>query len=135
MEGVLKPSQIIEHEPFENHTLFLDKKILKNILFNLLSNAIKYSDDGAIIKCSTKVENDFLNIIIIDHGIGIPEEDQKHLFTRFFRANNVENIQGTGLGLNIVRRYVDLLNGEIDFESKLGEGTKFIVKIPLHLNN
>ena len=62
--------------------------------------------------------------------MGIPEADQKHLFTRFFRASNAVNIQGTGLGLNIVRSYVDLLKGEISFNSVEGQGTTFYVQIP-----
>jgi signal transduction histidine kinase len=66
-----------------------------------------------------------------DLGIGIPKEDQKHLFDRFFRASNAGNIQGTGLGLNIVKRYVDLLSGEITFTSEYGKGTTFHVSIPI----
>ena len=62
-------------------------------------------------------------------GIGIPESEQTHLFTRFFRASNVENIQGTGLGLTIVQRYLRLLGGEIDFESEFGKGSIFHVCI------
>ena len=72
-----------------------------------------------------------MTIKIVDQGIGIPIEDQKHLFTRFFRAHNADNIQGTGLGLNIVKRYVDLMEGLIEFKSGLGEGSTFIVSIPL----
>ena len=71
-----------------------------------------------------------LNINVIDKGIGIPEEEQKMLFERFFRASNVELIQGTGLGLNIVKLYVSLLHGNISFESKEGEGSKFSVSLP-----
>jgi len=70
-------------------------------------------------------------IEIIDQGIGIPESEQKFLFERFFRASNVENIQGTGLGLNIVKRYVALLNGTIDFESRENKGTKFKIYLPV----
>ncbi len=73
---------------------------------------------------------DHLQIQIKDHGIGITEEDKKHLFERFFRGNNVMNIQGTGLGLSIVARYVELLKGEITVESELAKGTTFAIKIP-----
>ena len=66
-----------------------------------------------------------------DEGIGIPKADHKYMFDRFFRAANVTNIQGTGLGLNIVSKYVELMNGEIGFESEEGEGTTFWVKIPV----
>ncbi len=74
-------------------------------------------------------------LTIKDQGIGIPEEEQEHLFTRFFRAYNAENIQGTGLGLNIVKRYLDLLNGSINFKSKINMGTEFNLVIPeINLN-
>jgi signal transduction histidine kinase len=72
-----------------------------------------------------------LTFHIRDEGIGIPKEDHKHLFDRFFRASNAGNIQGTGLGLNIVKRYVDLLNGSITFSSEYEKGSTFIVSIPL----
>lgn len=129
---LLKPGQTIHrHEELDNADIYLDSKLLKNILFNLLSNAIKYSDPGKPIYCTMVVNGDHLKITITDNGIGIPEEEQQHLFSPFFRAHNVENIQGTGLGLNIVQRYVDLLKGEITFQSKLSEGTTFYVTIPL----
>lgn len=128
---LLKPGQTINrNEKSENHSIYLDKKLLKNILFNLLSNAIKYSE-AAPIDCIVAVDESGLHISITDRGIGIPEEEQQHLFTPFFRAHNVENIQGTGLGLNIVRRYVDLLNGDVHFKSESGVGTTFYIDIPL----
>ena len=98
-------------------------------IFNLLSNAIKYSHDKITFEVAHTPQT--LRITIRDYGIGIPEEEQQHLFTRFFRAHNVENIQGTGLGLNIVKRYLDLLKGQISFESKQGEGSSFYITIPL----
>jgi signal transduction histidine kinase len=129
---LLKPGQTINrHKHTEQTSIYLDAKLLKNILFNLLSNAIKYSDIDKPIDCFIKVEGSTLKIRVTDQGIGIPEEEQQHLFSPFFRAHNVENIQGTGLGLNIVKRYVDLMNGEISFESKTGKGTTFNVVIPL----
>ncbi|MCB0557788.1 MAG: PAS domain S-box protein [Lewinellaceae bacterium] len=132
IQGLLRPGQHIEKEGrMKGVKLFLDKKMLKNILFNLFSNAIKYSEDNKPVVCRMEVIGNNLHIAIIDQGIGIPEEEQQHLFTRFFRAHNVENIQGTGLGLNIVKRYVDLMNGTIRFESRLGEGSAFYVTLPL----
>ena len=131
IKGLFKPGQKLRHlSEIEDIEIILDKKILKNILFNLLSNAIKYSPDGKEILCNVMLENEKLKIDIIDNGIGIPEEDQQYLFTRFFRAQNAENIQGTGLGLNIVRKYLDLLDGSINFESKVGVGTTFKIEIP-----
>lgn len=113
----------------QNQTIYCDPKILKNILFNLLSNAQKYSD--ANVELIIEPKNDCIQIQVRDYGIGIPEEDQKYLFQRFFRANNATNIQGTGLGLNIVKKYVDMLGGKIWFESTHGVGTTFTVELYL----
>ncbi len=132
MQGLLKPGQHIiqEHENCDAQ-VFLDKQILKNIIYNLVSNASKYSDKGKPIFCRLRVVDKVLFIEIEDKGIGIPEEDQPYMFQRFFRANNVENIQGTGLGLNIVKRYLNLLGGDISFISKPSYGSVFSVNIPL----
>jgi two-component system sensor kinase FixL len=132
LQGLLKEDQQIRCQGIDGEReIHLDKKFLKNILFNLLSNAIKYSAPGTHIDLTMSIEKKHLLIKVEDQGIGIPEEEQQHLFTRFFRARNVENIQGTGLGLNIVKKYVDLMEGHITFESKLEEGTTFDVRIPL----
>ena len=132
LQGLFKKGQVLEHNYQEfNQEICLDKKLLKNILFNLLSNAIKYSEADSSIKCHIEVKNNWLQIVIADNGMGIPEEEQQFLFTRFFRAHNVENIQGTGLGLNIVKRYVDIMQGKITFESTLGVGTTMYVRIPI----
>ena len=132
VQALLKPGQVFQHHGLRSDTvIFLDKKMLKNILINLFSNAIKYSEPGKPIDCFVEIKNNELWVSIQDHGIGIPEEEQQHLFTRFFRAHNAENIPGTGLGLNIVKRYIELMNGRINFESILGEGTTFHIHIPL----
>jgi PAS domain S-box-containing protein len=109
-----------------------DARILRNIMFNLISNASKYSDINKPIHVSCELKNEKAVFSIRDEGIGIPKEDQKHLFDRFFRASNAGNVQGTGLGLNIVRRYVDLLDGEITFTSEYGKGSTFLISIPHH---
>lgn len=126
----LKSNQTIscKHKGLED--VYLDKNILKNILLNLLSNASKYSGEGTIV-LDMSVSQREINITVKDEGIGIPENDIQFLFTRFFRAHNAGNIQGTGLGLNIVKRYVELLDGNISVESKLGIGTTFKVNIPV----
>jgi len=130
LKGLLKKGQKIQQSHNCKLNFISDKKIVKNILFNLLSNAIKYSGENSIIECSITQDESNTLFKIVDKGLGIPENEQKNLFERFFRASNVENIQGTGLGLNIVRRYVHLLNGTIGFESILGQGTTFFVSIP-----
>lgn len=107
-----------------------DPHVLKNILFNLISNASKYSDLNKSINIGCSGGNDSISFDISDEGIGIPQEDFKHLFERFFRASNSGNVQGTGLGLNIVKRYADLLGASISFTSEYGVGSVFTVVIP-----
>jgi signal transduction histidine kinase len=105
----------------------LDKAILRNICNNLLSNAVKYSKENSEIELLSIIKHDQLIIEVKDKGIGIPEDEQIHIFGRFFRAKNASNIQGTGLGLNIVKKYVELLQGEISFTSDEESGTSFKV--------
>ncbi len=132
MMPVAKSSQIITfNHSGDEKMVFLDNKLLKNILINLLSNAIKFSSEGDAIDINTKIEKNEIIITVKDYGMGISKEDQQHLFERFFRGQNVVNIQGTGLGLNIVTKYVELMNGTIDFESKLNKGTTFTIKFPV----
>lgn len=129
--GILKLGQKISYSHLSNDTTAeLDKQLLKNILFNLLSNASKYSAEQKEIIFTTAIEDGIIKIVVQDQGIGIPEADKAHLFTPFFRAQNVTNIQGTGLGLNIVKRYVDIMGGELEYESELDKGTTFIVTLP-----
>ena len=111
-------------------TVESDSRILRNILFNLLSNASKYSEQGKAIRLNATLKGQSVEISITDEGIGIPQEDQKHMFDRFFRASNAGNVPGTGLGLNIVKRYVELLNGNIWFSTEHKKGTTFFVSIP-----
>ncbi len=123
-----KGQKIIHHHKGPN-SIITDEHLLKNILINLLSNAIKYSPEEKNVEIKTQNEHEIIKIQVKDYGIGIPESEQKNMFTRFFRANNVTNIQGTGLGLTIVTRYLKLMNGKIWFESNEGEGTTFFVEI------
>ena len=109
-----------------------DVWFLKNIAHNLLSNAYKYGSSQII--CSTRINDKILYISVEDDGIGIPKEEQKNISTRFFRAKNATNIQGTGLGLNIVNHYLELLNGKISFTSEHGK-TTFEVSVPVELND
>jgi PAS domain S-box-containing protein len=132
MEGVLKKDQNIQLEIIGDQLIINnEKKITTNILINLISNATKYSSEGKRINIILTTDNTEIKIEVKDYGMGIPEAEQKHLFERFFRAKNAINIQGTGLGLNIVKKYVDMLNGSISFESKINIGTTFKVILPL----
>ena len=111
--------------------VLVDPVILKNCCLNLLSNASKYSANNGEITLTVKSDSDVLNISVRDTGIGIPEDEQAMLFSRFFRAKNATNIQGTGLGLNIVKRYIELMDGDISFTSELEIGTEFHMTIPI----
>jgi PAS domain S-box-containing protein len=128
LQPLTKKDQKINYNHSGKREVFLDKNFLKNILFNLVSNAQKFSLEGKPINILTWFSGSELMLEVEDHGIGISIEDQKHLFQRFFRGNNVSHIQGTGLGLNIVAKYVELMNGSIEFESIEGKGTTFTIK-------
>lgn len=103
--------------------VFLDPSLLKNSVINLISNAIKYSGENTFIEFNTELGENKLHITVKDNGIGIPKEEQKNLFEPFFRAHNTGNIPGTGLGLNIVKRYVELMNGAVHYKSSQNQGT------------
>jgi len=130
MKPMLKKDQHIDNRYEGEYIIYSDKKLLRNILINLMSNAIKFSGEGETVTVDTNVNKNKAAISIKDEGIGIGEEDQLHLFSSFFRGGNAINIQGTGLGLHIVKRYADLLGGTVNFESKLNEGTTVTVFIP-----
>lgn len=130
MKAQTKQNQQIIFTYVGDDTFITDKRMLKNILINLMSNAIKFSGEGKSIDINASNINNELSVIVKDKGLGIPEEDMPHLFSTFFRGKNVSNIQGTGLGLPIVKRYVDLLKGQIKVESRLEEGTTFTLALP-----
>lgn len=131
LRSILKNGQqLLVVTDIKNCTVKLDDQLLRNILINLVSNAIKYSPENSEIKISIINQINSIQIQVKDQGIGIPEEDQHHLFERFFRANNASNIQGTGLGLNIVKKYTELIGAEINFTSQLNQGSTFTLTIP-----
>ncbi len=131
IESLCKNGQRIELNTLpEEQSLLMDEHLLKNSLINLISNAIKYSGENEVITLDCRLEEDHLLIDVIDRGMGIPKKEQNYMFTRFFRATNVTNIKGTGLGLTIVKRYIDLMKGEITFTSEEGVGSTFTLKIP-----
>lgn len=111
----------------------VDEILLRSILSNLLSNAIKYSPPGGNIHLNLEFQPDIVIIQVQDWGIGIPPTTQKKLFDPFHRGNNVRSIPGTGLGLVVVKKCVDLHQGDINIISEVGVGTTCIVKIPLRL--
>ncbi len=131
MQLLAKTKQSIDYRHIGNQTKAnLDKNLIKNCIVNLITNAVKYSGDEALIEFITEINPENCIITVKDNGIGIPEEDQKYLGDAFFRAQNTGAIPGTGLGINIVARHVELMNGEMTFESQLGQGTSFTLKFP-----
>jgi len=128
MQLICKKNQhIVYQHTGEIGHFTLDPNLLKNALVNLISNAIKYSGEDTLIEFTTCIDEEGCLISVKDNGIGIPEEDQVHLFEPFFRAHNTGNIPGTGLGLNIVKRYIELMAGQMEFESEVHKGTSFRV--------
>ena len=127
---IAQKDQHICHSHKGESTAYIDRHLVKNVLLNLLSNAIKYSAEGEDIELITKRVNGLFTIQVKDRGIGIPEEEQERIFGRFFRASNAVNIKGSGLGLTIVKRYLELMDGTITFTSNPQGGTVFKVKIP-----
>jgi PAS domain S-box-containing protein len=127
LNTILKPGQTINYTHSGDFQVSMDAAMLKHILMNLVSNAIKFSPENTPIEVSTINTKGLLTLSVKDKGLGISKEDQQHLFERFFRGTNVTNIQGTGLGLHIVTKYAELLNGSIECKSDLNKGTEFIL--------
>jgi len=131
MKPLIRKGQAIHFTHNGPTSVNLDLSLVRNVIINLVSNAIKFSPENASIDVGTDVNEKQILIYVRDHGIGIPEEDKKHLFERFFRATNVTNIQGTGLGLHIVSKYVELMSGQMEVDSELEVGTQFKITFPI----
>lgn len=124
-----------QHEIVFNHSgslnsIYTDEKIIRQIVVNLLTNAAKYSEPNTKIDIVAAGFNDYIKLSVADKGIGIPDKDKEMIFESFHRGINIGAIQGTGIGLTIVKRCVDMLNGEIAVESEIGKGAKFVVRFP-----
>ncbi len=132
MNSLTKKGQHINYSHTGNENIIGEIKILQNILIYLLSNASKYSSEDKEIDFASIVTTNTVKISIRDYGIGIPKNEQENLFNKFFRAKNAINIKGAGLELYIVKRYLDLIKGTIDFKSKINEGTTFHIQFPLN---
>ncbi|MEX1381752.1 ATP-binding protein, partial [Lutibacter sp.] len=129
---MLKTGQhIIYPRDIDNIDVYQDEKILELILSNVLNNAIKYSPENTKIDFKITIKNEVIIFEIKDQGIGIPLKDQKHIFNRYFRAENALTNQGTGIGLNIVKTHLESLGGNIKFKSIADEGSTFLVELPL----
>ena len=123
--------EIIYPQEISDVLLYQDEKILELILTNLLSNSIKYSPEDTNITLEVKTSKETVYFKVRDEGIGIPEQDKKHIFERYFRAENAVLNQGTGIGLNIAKTHLENLGGHIYFTSKEDAGTEFFVEIPI----
>lgn len=111
----------------------IDAQRFREAIQNLLSNAVKYTPQGGTVTVKYKKQKELVTISISDTGLGIPEDEQSKLFSKFFRASNVTRMgtEGTGLGLFVVQSYVKSWGGKIWFESKLNHGTTFYLTVPL----
>jgi len=127
MMGICKTGQQIIYRHKGGQMVELDPFLFRNVIINLLSNAIKFSPANAVIEVNSELSETQILLKVKDKGIGISRADKAHLFERFFRGANVTNIQGTGLGLHIVEKYVELMNGHINFKSELEKGTTFTI--------
>jgi PAS domain S-box-containing protein len=128
---LLKEGQLIKYpKDIDDISLYQDEKILELNLSNLINNAIKYSPENSIIDIDVSQDDQITTFKITDEGIGIPEQDQKHIFERYFRAENVLHTQGTGIGLNIVKGHLENLKGSITFNSFEKKGSTFIMELP-----
>lgn len=130
--GVGKNHTIKSEIKIDKPKVLLDKQHFHQIISNLMANAANYSEEGTTILFKIDVKEGKMKGEVRDQGIGIPEKDKAKLFDRFYRGSNVSYRQGTGIGLSIIKKAVELLGGKLDFESKLGKGTTFKFVLPIH---
>jgi signal transduction histidine kinase len=135
LQNICKPGQVINYIHLgRQEQVYLDKQLLKNIVNNLVANSIKFSPENSEITVKSEISDDNIYLSFADKGIGIPESEKNKIFRRFYRSRNTLAIaEGTGLGLNIVKKYTELMNGIIDFESKENEGTEFFITLPYQM--
>ncbi len=127
IKNTLKGQQKILYRHEGETMVYMDMSLVKHIIMNLVSNASKFSDENSPVEIKTIQTGEHLLLLVKDYGIGISTEDQKHLMERFFRGANAGNIQGTGLGLHIVSKYAELMDGTVECKSELENGTEFII--------
>lgn len=114
-------------------TIVADEKLLRQVFSNLISNAVKYSPAGTTIWVTGRSDcPEHILVSVRDQGVGIPKEEQKKLFERFFRASTSTGIAGTGIGLHLVKHLIEMHDGTISVQSEPDVGTEFIIKIPVH---
>lgn len=131
IDYLFQPNVIVSISKGDGRELLVDKTLVIHIIDNILNNAIKFSPNKGEIRFTMRLLSNMLKVVVGDSGIGIPKEEQRFLFDPYFRASNISNIGGSGLGLSIVKRCVDLHNGKIDIKSTEGSGTRVTVTIPM----
>ncbi|MBL7715035.1 MAG: CHASE2 domain-containing protein [Bdellovibrionales bacterium] len=137
IEGFQTQSRVSEVKIVANleplFPIHLDPSLISKVLNNLIDNALKYSPAGSTVTVQTLEKDDFVEIRVHDQGIGLSEEDQDNLFTRFYRAKNdtTTRVTGTGLGLYLTKYFVEAHYGDVEVESELGVGSTFIIRLPL----
>jgi len=131
VQSLLKAGQTIDWQVECPMLVRLDASLLRKILMNLLSNALKYSGENTVAIVRAKCHEKELTITVQDQGVGISQEDQAHLFEQFFRAPSIVTVPGTGLGLYIITKYLELMGGTIDLQSVPDEGTTVTIALPL----
>ena len=131
IKNTLKKNQHINYHHHGKQDAQMDTSLLKHIIMNLVSNASKFSPEGSTIEINTFNDEKYIKLSVKDSGMGISKEDQQHLMERFFRGANAGNVQGTGLGLHIVSKYTELMNGKISCKSELQKGTNFTIKFTI----
>jgi len=130
MQGMLKTGQTVQLALGNLGRVWLDPSLLRKVMVNLLSNAIKYSGPDSVVTVTGGQADNQITLTVEDQGVGISADDQEHLFERFFRAKNVTNVPGTGLGLHIVAKYIELMGGTVALSSELGQGTTITLTLP-----
>lgn len=132
MYGSATNVEVIAHVPKKPILITSDERLLRGVFENIISNAIKYTEKAGTVTISLIENQKTLSFTCEDTGIGIPEQEQKQLFSRFFRASNIvhRSIAGSGLGLFVSREHMRALGGDITFNSREGKGTTMIVSFP-----
>lgn len=130
ISGIKKAGQVVSFNG-QIDSIHSDPFLIMSILINLISNGLKYSGENGKVEVSTEIIDNQILLRVKDNGMGIPNNELQNLFTRFFRASNAQEIKGTGLGLHIVSRHVELLGGKISCISEEGQGTEFSILLPI----
>jgi len=135
LEHATQKSHAIRYTFLGDPDVTMDERLLQHVLGNLLGNAVKYSAPGSEVRFDVRTNREECQFSVRDQGIGIPADELPALFMSFSRASNAKSVSGSGLGLAVVRKALDVQHGSIEVETELGRGSAFTVKIPRRLAN